>query len=366
MLVFDGDYPMAYGALALNRDLAQPIEAVRAALARPGLFDGLPATETVATLPEMRKGRVAVAVVKVVGRMDRPGNPLWGYRTAAGAYAAAMGDLAYYRALEQAGEVRIIASAATLQQHMAEWETAIDTAALPVGLIIGMEGADPITEPHHARDWAACGVRIVSLCHYGVSTYGHGTGMGTTGGLLPDAPALLEAMREADMILDLSHSSDATALGAMDIFDGPVLASHQNCRALVPGERQFPDDILRTMINRGGVVGVSFDTWMLYTGADWSAPTVQRRDVFPREAVTLNHVVDHIDHLCQLAGHAHGVAIGADTDGQGGVEGMPAEIDTVADYLKLAEVLATRGFDDEAIADVMYRNWQRFFAAHLP
>jgi len=121
------------------------------------------------------------------------------------------------------------------------------------------------------------------------------------------------------------------------------------------------------VIKRGGVIGASMDTWMLYRpGLDWSSTIPTRRSVFPREAITLNDYVDHIDHICQLAGNSNHAAIGGDTDGQGGREGAPAGIDTVADYQKVATVLDERGYSSEDVANVMYRNWQRFFEASFP
>jgi membrane dipeptidase len=81
---------------------------------------------------------------------------------------------------------------------------------------------------------------------------------------------------------------------------------------------------------------------------------------------SLNDFVDHVDRVCQLAGHSRSAAIGADTDGQGGRAGAPREIDTVADYQKLAGVLAARGFAREDVENVMYRNWLRLFEKALP
>jgi membrane dipeptidase len=370
MLIFDGDYPMAYGALDLNRNLTLPIAEARA------LPDKDPDTRSpnagmMATLPEMRLGKVAGALVKVVGRIKRPNSPLWGYNSGEGAYAAAQGHLAYYRILARRGEVRLLRTCSEVADHFAQW-SAVDTdggdpATLPVGFVLGMEGADPILWPDQVADWWADGLRVVSLTHYGVSSYAHGTG--TAGGLTPQAKPLLQAMQQLGMILDLTHLADESFWQALAIFDGPVLASHQNCRALVPGERQFSDEQLRALIERGGVIGSSMDTWMLYSDGqlDWAkAGITERRELFARQAVTLAHVADHIDHVCQLAGNADHAAIGGDTDGQGGVEGAPAEVDTVADYQQLAAILAGRGYDQAAIAQIMFGNWLRFYTQWLP
>ena len=228
-----------------------------------------------------------------------------------------------------------------------------------------MEGADPILWPEQVHEWWTAGLRVVSLAHYGVSVYAHGTGR--PGGLLPPAAALLAEMDTAGMILALPHTSDEAVWQALDLFGGPLLASHQNCRALVPGERQFSDAQLKAILARGAVVGASMDTWMLYdSGIDWGGDIPPRRDHFPRDAVTLADLADHIDHVCQLAGNTDQAAIGGDTDGQGGRDGAPLEIDTVADYRRLANILADRNYGDDAIAGVMYRNWQRFYSKWLP
>ena len=212
----------------------------------------------------------------------------------------------------------------------------------------------------------ARGLRVISLSHYGVSTYSHGTGTGTEGGLFPPAEALLRDMDSLGMILDVTHTSDRSVREAIAMFDGPLLASHQNCRAVSPGERQQPDDILLEVIAGDGVIGHSMDTWMLYRdGIDW-ANVPSRRDVFAREEVTLDNMVDHVDHISQLAGNTLHSAIGGDTDGQGGRDGAPYEIDTVADYQKLADALDRRGYSSDDIENVMYRNWQRFYEKHLP
>ncbi len=164
-------------------------------------------------------------------------------------------------------------------------------------MIVGLEGADPILWPEQAREWWDVGVRVVSLSHYGVSTYSHGTSTGTDGGLFEPAKDLLREMEALDMVLDVTHTSDESVRQALDIFAGPVVATHQNCRALVPGERQFPDDLLLRVIERGGVIGTSLDAFMLYRpGIDWmNIPATGQ--AFGREEITLEDVVDHMDHV---------------------------------------------------------------------
>ena len=366
MLIFDGDYPMSNGAIRSQRDLTRPIEEVRTAPEHFRKTDGRPDDGTMASLPEMRRGKVAAAIVKVVACIRRDGHAHGDVRSDELAYAAGQSQLAYYRILEVKGEARILRTRADVTEHMGSWSEASDHGDLPVGMVLGMEGADAILWPDQVDEWWESGLRVVSLSHYGVSRYSHGTATGTDGGLLPGAKELLREMDSLGMILDVSHTSDESIRQELDIFSGPLLASHQNCRALVPGERQMPDELLKAVIDRGAVIGHSMDTWMLYKpGVDW-ADIPPRRDVFPREAVTLEDYADHIDHVSQMAGDSLHSAIGGDTDGQGGRDGAPLEIDTVADYQKVADVLERRGYSGDDIANVMYRNWQRFFETWLP
>jgi len=134
-----------------------------------------------------------------------------------------------------------------------------------------------------------------------------------------------------------------------------VLASHHNCRALVPHQRQLTDEQIKRLIARGAVIGSALDAWMLVPG--W-----ERGKTLPEEAgVKLAAVVEHIDHVCQLAGDAEHAAIGSDLDGGFGREQSPGDLDTIADLQRLDELLAGRGYKREAIRGVMYTNWLRFF-----
>ena len=112
----------------------------------------------------------------------------------------------------------------------------------------------------------------------------------------------------------------------------------------MPGERQFSDAMLMRVIEREGVIGVPIDTWMLYRpGVDWTRVTRQRPY---GKTVTLDDYVDHVDHICQLARHSRCAAIGGETDCQAGSQGAPKEIDTVADFHRIGERLADRGYAD--------------------
>ncbi len=359
MLIFDGDYPMAYSGMELNRDVTRSLAQIRAT----GDADDV----AFACLPEMRRGRVAAALMKFTVRQEREGSIIPGFRGTASVYGHARGQVDYYHMLAEQGEGVVLTDAEALANHMAVWEEASETAELPVGFILGMEGADPILSPDQVHEWFGMGVRVASLTHYGPGNYAHGTG--SVGGLFAPARELLREMSSCGILLDFTHLSDESFWEAVDLYEGPVLASHQNCRALVPGQRQFSDEQLRIVIERNGVIGASMDTWMLcpwYT-LDWSnTGGYNRRDHFRREDISLAHVADHIDHVCQLAGNADHAAVGGDTDGQGGIDGAPCDVDSIADYQGLAPILETRGYTPEDIGKVMYGNWVRFYTEFLP
>jgi membrane dipeptidase len=157
-------------------------------------------------------------------------------------------------------------------------------------------------------------------------------------------------MEQLGVVLDLTHLADESFWEATDLFGGPVLASHNNCRSITPGGRQFTDEQIRLLIERDGVIGAALDAWMLVP--DWPA----------NSCVTLEDVVRHVDHICQLAGNTRHVAIGSDLDGGFGTEQCPADLDTIADLLKLAPLLHQRGYTEEDVSGIFHGNWMRFFA----
>jgi len=348
MWIFDGHLDLAMNALIWNRDLNVPVHEIReleiaAGLTRQGYGRG-----TVA-FPEMRRGQVAVCIATLIARVQKPGNPFPGFRASEIAFAAAQGQLAYYRMLEEQGVVRILANRAALDGHLQEWATA--PATTPLGLIITMEGADPVVYPEQIHRWKADGLRCIGLSHYGVSNYAHGTS--TPGGLTDLGRAILPEIETAGLVLDLTHLADQAFWEVLEQFSGPVQCSHQCCRSLVPGDRQMDDDQLRAVIARGGVIGAALDAWMLHAG--WIKGETENT------VCDLGAMVDHIDHVCQLAGNARHAAIGTDLDGGYGQEQTPHDLDTIADLQKIPAMLRARGYTEEDVAGIMHGNLVRLF-----
>jgi membrane dipeptidase len=162
-------------------------------------------------------------------------------------------------------------------------------------------------------------------------------------------------MERVGMILDVTHLSDQCFDEALAIYGGPVLASHHNCRALVPDQRQLTDDQIRQLVARGAVIGSALDAWMMVPG--WVRGQTKPLDV----GVRLEHLVDHVDHVCQLAGNARHAAIGTDLDGGFGREQTALDLDTIADLARLPMLLERRGYNAEAIRCILHGNWVRFF-----
>ncbi|HEY1923026.1 MAG TPA: membrane dipeptidase, partial [Tepidisphaeraceae bacterium] len=127
-----------------------------------------------------------------------------------------------------------------------------------------------------------------------------------------------------------------------------------NCRAIVPGERQISDEIIRQIVSRGGMIGINFyDRFLL--------PPEQQG----KRRATLADVTTHIRHVCDIAGDAAHVGLGTDMDGGLGREQIPAEIETSADLGRTAHALSAAGFNDGDIAGIMGENWRRFFSMYL-
>ncbi len=351
MLIIDAHLDLAWNALQWNRNLLHSVYTIRT---QESNQSGAGRGQGTVALPEMRAGRVALCFATLLARSTGRVIQNLDYSSPLQAYAVAQGQLAYYHALHEAGHVRIITHLSELEEHIHAW-TQWEKESTPLraqpapGLVISMESADPIQTPDQLPAWKEAGVRIIGPAHYGPGRYAGGTS--TELGLTSAGIALLQKMEGLHILLDLTHLSDQAFWEALDRFGGPVLASHNNCRALAPHQRQFDDKQIRALIEREGVIGAAFDNWMVRSG--W----VRGARVNP--SVTLANVVDHIDHICQLAGNSQHAAIGSDLDGGFGREQSPSDLDTIADLQRVPEILSKRGYTDTDIAAIMHGNWLR-------
>jgi membrane dipeptidase len=352
VLIVDMHLDLAMNAIEWNRDLTRPIEEIREREQR--MTDKPDRGRGTVSFGEMRRGRVGLCVATQIARYVAAGNPLPGWHSQDQAWAMTQAQLAWYRAMEERGELVQIADAATLKNHVAKWQNGGDG---PIGYVLSLEGADSFVTLRHLERAYDQGLRAVGPAHYGPGVYAQGTA--ATGELGPRGRDLLKEMERLGVILDATHLCDDSFRDALDHFNGRVWASHSNCRALVPNGRQFPDDFIRELIRRGAIIGAAFDAWMLVPG--WI-----RGEFTPEKSgVTLQTVVDHIDHVCQLAGNARHSAIGSDLDGAFGREQCPSDVATIADLGKIPAILAGRGYSDEDIEGIMYKNFVRFLSESL-
>ena len=194
--------------------------------------------------------------------------------------------------------------------------------------------------------------------HYGVCRYA--LGHDQVGGMTASGKELVQEMDRLGMILDVTHLSDGCFWDALEVFQGRLWASHSNCRALVPDPRQFSDEQLLAIIQRGGVVGAALDAWMMIPGWTRGVTTPQS------SGLKLEVIVDHIDHVCQLAGDALHAGIGTDLDGGYGTEQVPLDLETIADVARVPDMLSKRGYSAVDIDNVMSGNYIRLLKEALP
>jgi membrane dipeptidase len=354
MLIIDAHLDLSMNALQWNRDLLKSAYTIRTL---EQYVQGKGRAVGTVAYPEMRRGRIFLSVATLIARSTGRPAPHIDYSSTAQAYGAAQGQLAYYRALERQGHVRILADVAAVDAHVAEWEAwdaaheTLTEETPPLGFVISMEGADPILEPDQLEEWVEAGLRLLGPTHYGPGRYAGGTG--TELGLTDIGRQLLPEMQRLGVVLDLTHCSDQSFWEALEYYEGLVLASHNNCRALVPHQRQFSDEQFKAIFARDGVIGVALDDWMLYPG--WVVGQTSSTQV------PLSSVVDHIDHICQLAGNCRHVGIGTDLDGGYGREQSPGDLDTIVDLQRIPGLLSARGYSDADVAAIMHGNWIRLF-----
>jgi membrane dipeptidase len=358
MFTFDAHLDLSMNAVEWNRDLTRPIDEIRRR--EKGQKDRKDRGNGVVCFPEMRRGGVGICVATQIARYVKETNPFPGWNSPSIAWAITQAQLAWYRAMEEAGELRQIRTASDLDAVAALWQNAPEggSATAPIGYILSLEGADSLITLKHLERSYADGLRAVGPAHYGVGTYSPGTE--AEGPLTPKGRELLKEMDRLGLILDATHLTDDAFWESVGIFKGPVWASHQNCRALVPHQRQFTDAQLKHIIERGGVIGAALDAWMMVPG--WVKYTTKPEDT----GVSLKHMVDHIDHVCQLAGNSLHSGIGTDLDGGFGREQAPLDLETIADLQKVPPMLEARGYKQQDIENIMHGNFLRFLRKNLP
>lgn len=350
MFIVDAHLDLSMNALEWNRDLTKSVAEINAR--EKGLTDKPGRGNAVISLPELRKGNIGLVVATQIARYVTADNPLPGWHSPEQAWAQTQGQLAWYRAMEFAGEMVQVNNLQSLEKHLALWEDGSPTENKPVGYILSLEGADSILSMQHLEKAYQDGLRAVGPAHYGSGRYAQGTD--ATGFMGAKGQELLREMERLNIILDATHLCDDSFWEALGHFDGAVWASHNNCRALVNHTRQFSDGQIKALVARGAVIGGALDTWMM-------VPNWVRGQSNPKMMnCKLEVVLDHLDHICQLAGNCLHVGIGSDLDGGFGREQCPYDLETIADLQKLNGLLQKRGYLAADIDLILHGNWIRF------
>jgi membrane dipeptidase len=357
-LIIDLHLDLAWDALFFNRDLTRTAHQVREQEAGedPQVYPGFGTGLCTVTFPEMRRGSVGIMLSTVMSRTEpRDKERKDGMRNQEQAMAVGRGHLAYYQTMAKRGEIKPVRSVADLDEAVAAWENPSDRT--PIYHVQSMESADPIDGPEDVAFWWDAGLRVVGPAHFGHNTYIHGTG--TEGGLKPPAKPLYDALRSAGMILDITHMADQAVWESLEIWDGPVMASHCVCRGLTPGQRHLTDDMIREVVRRGGVIGLVFCQWFIDPNVQWEAK--QGREQYRGEK-SMKDLIPHLERIADLAGGTtENVAIGTDMDGGFGAEMTPTDVDTIADLQGFSPVLKSAGYSDADIAGILHANALRFF-----
>ena len=349
MFVFDAHLDLAMNAMEWNRDLRLPVATIREREAN--LNDKPDRGNNTVSFQAMRAGNIGLCMATQIARYVKPGNNLPGWHSPEQAWAQTQGQLSWYRAMESEGELIQVKNEEQLDKHLALWSTASESKK-PIGYILTLEGADSIVNFEYLENAYQQGLRAIGPAHYGPGTYAQGTN--ASGGIGNKGKALLREMERLNIILDVTHLCDESFWEALDAFNGPVWASHNNCRSLVPHPRQFSDDQIKALIQRDAVIGIALDAWMLVPG--WKKGISLPQEMGAR----LTSAVNHMDHICQLAGNAMHIGIGTDLDGGFGNEQCPADIDTIADLQKLLPILRERGYSKKDTENIMHGNFLQF------
>ncbi len=350
MFIMDAHLDLAMNAMEWNRDLRRTIEDINKR--EIGLTDKPDRGKATVSIPELRKGNIGLVVATQIARYVSADNPLPGWHSPEQAWAQTQGQLSWYKTMEEQGELKQVNDLQSLINHLSDWEIQNQNERNPVGYILSLEGADSLINLNYLEKAFGYGLRAIGPAHYGPGRYANGTD--ANGGLTSLGRSLLKEMEQLNMILDTTHLCDDSFWEAIDLYKGPVWASHNNVRAIVPHNRQFSDEQIKELINRDAVIGGVLDAWMMVPGWEKGISSPQSMNC------SFEKLVDHIDHICQIAGNSLHVGMGTDLDGAFGKEQCPYDLNTIADLNKFPLLLKKRGYNEQDVENVMSKNWLRF------
>jgi membrane dipeptidase len=350
-LIVDAHLDLAMNAIEWNRDLTRPLAEIRQR--EMNMKDRPDRGKGTVCLPELRKGRVGLVVATQLARYTPPGSGFAGWNSPQQAWVMTQAQLCWYREMEKLGEMVSINNIEQLDRHLALWDnSAVEDEQKPIGYILSLEGADSLVDISYLHTAHAYGLRAIGLSHFGPGRYAPGTKM--QGPLTAGGIQLLKEMESLNLILDVTHLTDEGFLQALDLYPGPVWASHHNIRKIVPNQRQLADEQIRLLIQRGAVIGGMLDCWAMDQRFIDTVSDPWQLDI------RMENLVDHWDHICQMAGNSNHIAFGSDLDGIFGTEQTPWDLNSIADLQKYQDILARRGYTNTDIENIFYKNWISF------
>src|SRR5688572_14681867 len=237
-----------------------------------------------------------------------------------------------------------------------------------IAVIMGIQNAEHFRDAKDVKTFYQLGQRCSQLTYNTQNLLGTGATDRVDGGISDYGAEIIKAMNEVGMLVDVSHCGDRTTLDAIEISGKAIAITHSNCRALNDHPRLKTDEAIKALAKKGGVMGI--------TGV--------RNFVRDKEPTTVEHVVDHIEHVVKLTAIEH-VGIGSDAD-LNGYDDMPAEqlkmlrgsykssyafrdkldtdgFDHPQKVYDLTEALIGRGYSDDNIAAVLGGNFRRLLGA---
>jgi membrane dipeptidase len=360
MIIVDSHEDIAWNIVTFGRDYSRSVLETRRL--EEGSDTPKRNGQTLLGWPEWVKGRVGVVFATLFAAPVRRRVGRWEtacYQDAEGAHRLYRAQLeAYDRLFDQHPDrFQRVTDRRELETVLGTW--ANEPAEDPrLGLVLLMEGADGIRQPSELEEWFNEGLRIIGPAWTGTRYSG---GTSEPGPLTPAGRELLEVMADLGLILDLSHMAEEAVSQALDTFEGTLIASHSNCRALLDGsekpDRHLTDEMIGGIAARDGVIGaVIYNRFLKGT---W-------RSGDGREGITLEHVAAQIDHICQLVGDAKHIGLGSDFDGGFGLSRVPEGLDSVADLGLIGDRLAAWGYTPPEVEAIMGGNWLGVLRRALP
>jgi len=364
LMIIDAHEDIACGILSCGRDYLRPVAQTRELEKKtPHIPEGF--GDSLLGWAEYQQGQVGVVFCTLFASPRRWLRFDWDTQSFATPDEAHEMNLiqidAYHRlAGDHSDAFQMINCQQDLEKVVSAWQQTpahYPEVTHPVGLVILMEGADGVRSKEDLDKFWERGVRIIGPTWAGNRFCG---GTREPGPLTAEGKMLLKQMAQVGFTLDISHMSHASAREALDLYEGQVIASHANAKALLgssPSERHLEDAAIRSLVERDGVMGVI--PFNFFLDSEW-------RSGAPRELVTLERLALHIDHICQIAGNSKHAGIGSDFDGGFGLQDVPIEINSIADLPLIGELLSQKGYNDGDVMNIMSGNWQRMLQATLP